>query len=115
MEAYWLAKVSVQGIHRGLNKVAKCLHLDHVVSAKIFRLVKDDQVPVEESVVTGWSAEIIINCKECGLPFEFIGLECGMMPDKPMCDPSAQELRAPIKPKGSLVMPGIPGFAVRAM
>lgn len=60
-------------------------------------------------------AEVRIRCKECGLPFEFIGLECGLTFTGPACDPSAQEARLPIKPKGLAVLPGVPGFKVRCI
>lgn len=59
-------------------------------------------------------AAVKIECTDCNMPFEFIGVEAGMMFDKPMCNVTAQTLLAPIKPKGSDVMPGIPGFRVKA-
>jgi hypothetical protein len=86
-----------------------CKHFDHQVSAKIFRMVDEE----DHEKVTGWASEIRIRCAHCGIPFEWIGLEAGMMPDKPMCDLHAIELRAPIKPLGSLVMAGVPGYKVR--
>jgi hypothetical protein len=66
-----------------------------------------------DPTIVGYTAEIRIKCRECGLPFEFIGVEAGMSCEKPMASVDAQELRAPIRPKGCLLMPAIPGFAVR--
>lgn len=61
-----------------------------------------------------YMADIKIFCAECGMPFEFVGVEAGMLFTKPMASADAQTLRAPIKPKGSSVLPAIPGFTIRA-
>jgi hypothetical protein len=68
----------------------------------------------EGGKVTGYSADVRINCNDCGLPFEFVGVSAGFSPKQPMCDVSAQELRAPIRPKGCNIMPGIFGYEVKA-
>lgn len=59
-----------------------------------------------------FTADIRIRCRECDLPFEFVGVgECGSSYEFPTVDPSAQELRVPIKPKGLEILPGIKGPA----
>lgn len=62
----------------------------------------------------GYLAEVKVNCTECGLPFEFVGVDAGMLWDKPAASPDAQTLRAPMRPKGSKLLAAIPGFTVRA-
>lgn len=89
--------------------MSKCAHLNFRVDADINRITKGEGGPVE-----GYMADIRIKCTDCDLPFEFIGLDCGMLWDRPMVNPSAQVLRAPIKPKGLNLLPGLPGFTVRA-
>lgn len=84
--------------------------MNFAVQANVCRIAKSDEDPT----IIGFTTDITVKCADCGLPFEWIGFEAGMMPDRAMVDTSAQELRAPIKPKGSLLMPGIPGFTVRA-
>lgn len=88
--------------------MSKCEHHNFHVQANINRLSKEEGGPI-----THYDAEMTIHCTDCGLPFEFIGLQCGMMPDRPTCNVNAQEARLPIKPKGSNLTAGIPGFMVR--
>lgn len=57
-----------------------------------------------------FTADIHVWCAECDLPFEFVGVgECGLSYEHPTVDPSAQELRVPIKPKGCEILPGMKG------
>jgi hypothetical protein len=63
----------------------------------------------------GFMADITIKCADCEKPFEFVGdFPCGMLWDRACVDPSKQELRAPIQPKGLALLPGLAGFTVRA-
>jgi hypothetical protein len=87
-----------------------CPHLNFNAVINCNRLTKGEDDPI----VVAYNAEIRINCYDCGLPFEFIGVDAGMMPDKPMASVDAQELRAPIRPKGCKLLPAVPGFTVRA-
>lgn len=87
-----------------------CPHLNFKAQVNVTRMTDNK----DEVTVVGYTAEITINCLECGVPFEFIGVDAGMMPTKPMASPDAQELRAPIKPKGVKIMPAIPGFTMVA-
>ncbi len=87
-----------------------CKHFNFKAQVNVFRLTASD----DASKVNGYTAEIRINCTECGLPFEFIGVDAGMLSTKPMASVDAQELRAPIRPKGCKIMPAIPGYTVRA-
>ena len=89
-------------IERALAK--DCMHPSHQITAQIDYM--------EDS--KAWMAEMRVTCTACGTPFEFVGVSAGMRFDKPMCSVDAQELRIPIKPKGSKIMPGIVGFEVRA-
>lgn len=90
--------------------MATCVHMNFKASVNVFRLTDVN----DETKVTGYTTEIRVNCMECGLPFEFAGVDAGMSQEKPMASPDAQELRAPIRPKGCKILPAIPGFSVRA-
>jgi hypothetical protein len=50
--------------------------------------------------IVGFAADVKINCADCGMPFEFIGLPIGVSAtnSKPMVSMDRKELRAPIKP-----------------
>jgi hypothetical protein len=82
----------------------KCKHEDLHCDVKLDHIMDTGVVYLEAKV----------HCKVCGTPFEFQGLTAGLSAYQPHCDPSAQELRAPMYPKGLKLMPGIPGFTVRA-
>ena len=63
----------------------------------------------------GYHATVSIVCITCSTPFEFVGVEeCGLLWSRPTVNPSAQELRIPIRPKGCALLPGLPGFTARA-
>ena len=90
------------------TKMSKCEHMNFSANCAVGRLVEENN-----SQVNAFVAEIKIHCIDCGLPFEWIGFTAGFRDDAPRVDTSAQELRAPIKPKGCLAMPGIPGYDVK--
>lgn len=81
-----------------------CQHVNFTVFADINRIVDKG----------AFLAEIRIVCRDCNLPFEFVGVDAGLMFNRPMASPDAQELRAPVRPKGSDVLPAIPGFTIKA-
>jgi hypothetical protein len=67
---------------------------------------------VEGGPVTNFTADIAIHCVDCNMPFEFIGVAVGLSGAQPMTSVDGQELRAPIKPAGSIKPPAYPGFRV---
>lgn len=89
----------------------KCLHENFEAHVDVQRVMKKPTDVAPE----GFMAEIRIKCKDCGLPFEFFGVDgCGYKFDKALLSPDAQELRQPIRPKGLRILPALPGFEVRA-
>lgn len=94
-----------------MDKPKKCAHEHFIARVEVNRVLKNE----EDAVPWYYTADIRVTCADCSLPFEFIGdYDCGMMPDRATVDPSAQELRVPLRPKGLALLPGIPGFTVRA-
>lgn len=69
----------------------------------------------EGGPVTGYRADIRVQCAHCGEPFRWMGVPAGLLSGRPSCSVDESELRAPIRPASS--DPdfglGIPGFAVR--
>ncbi|GAA3173144.1 hypothetical protein [Nonomuraea salmonea] len=88
-----------------------CEHLDFAAQVGINRLTKEEGGPV-----TAYSADIEVRCAACGVRFEWMGLECGMLPDRPMVDVSGTMMAAPLRPVGSDPSFGMdaPGYRVRA-
>lgn len=93
-----------------------CAHLDFVANVNVARMLDGMGDPPPQDVpATSYSAEITVQCKNCGEPFRFMGVQAGLMPSRPMCSIDETELRAPIRPASS--DPdfglGIPGFAIQ--
>lgn len=86
-----------------------CEHENFHANCAVYRLVDEKR----RERVNAFVAELTICCVDCGTPMEFIGFTAGYRGDAPRVDPSAQELRLPLKPKGVLAMPGIPGFDIK--
>lgn len=86
-----------------------CPHEDFDASVEVNRLTSAEGGPV-----TAYTAGIRINCAGCGEAFRWIGVQAGLMPDRPMVSIDEAELHAPIRPASA--DPdfglGIPGFAV---
>lgn len=70
-----------------------CTHENFVANVKVNRLTEEDEVTIK-----GFSADIVIQCHECGQAFEFVGVEPGLSPFGPRCSIDSTQLRAPIKP-----------------
>jgi hypothetical protein len=87
-----------------------CLHENFAANVRVDRILKNE----DDLVPAAFHADITVKCADCGIPFEFVGdYPCGLLWDRACVDPSKQELRAPIQPKGITLLPGIPGFTVR--
>lgn len=78
-----------------MNNPTKCKHMKFAAQVDVGRLTGSK----EGSPVTGYTADIRIKCAECGLPFRFIGLDCGDSQHEPKVSVDATELRAPIEPE----------------
>jgi hypothetical protein len=86
-----------------------CPHEDFDVNVEVNRLADHDGGPI-----TGYSADIRVQCAACGEPFRWIGVPAGLSPRGPMCSIDETKLRAPLRPASA--DPdfglGLPGFAV---
>jgi hypothetical protein len=95
--------------HR-VNPDLPCPHEKFVAHVAVHRLADTDDGPV-----TGYTADIKVNCDDCGEPFRWIGPLAGVSPLGPMVSVDETELRAPLRPASA--DPdfglGIPGFAIR--
>jgi hypothetical protein len=84
---------------------ADCAHLDFNVFAEMNRL--EDTFPMK------FFADIKISCRECGLPFHFIGVkEFGLSPNEPCLNFDSTELRCPILPGACEFVPDKMRFEV---
>jgi hypothetical protein len=89
-----------------------CPHENFGASVSVNRITGDAG---PAAPVTAYAADITVQCEDCGEPFRWIGVQAGLMPDRPMVSVNETVLRAPLRPASA--DPdfglGIPGFAVR--
>jgi hypothetical protein len=71
-----------------------CEHKNFESSVRIGRLTTEE----EPDVVSKYMADIKIQCADCKLPFEFMGVPNGMSFFQPMLNIDNTEMRAPLKP-----------------
>jgi len=71
-----------------------CEHHNFESTVKITRILESES----SAVVSGYNADLRIKCRDCNMPFEFIGLEAGVSPYHPMVSVDSAEMRIPIKP-----------------
>lgn len=70
-----------------------CAHKNFKASVKVGRLSK-----IEGGPISGYTADVQINCAECGMPFRFLGVAAGNHYAEPRVSIDGSELRAPIEP-----------------
>lgn len=91
------------------NPDRACLHEDFVAQVEINRLTATEGGPV-----TGYSADIRVECAVCGEPFRWTGVDAGLSSAHPMCSVDETTLVAPIRPASA--DPdfglGLPGYAI---
>lgn len=87
-----------------------CPHENFDVFANVNRIIASDTDPT----VIGYSADLKVNCRDCGEPFRWTGLRAGLSPAHPMCSLDEITMSAPLRPASTdpdFGM-GIPGYAV---
>lgn len=86
-----------------------CAHENFNVQAVTNRLT-----PTEGAAVNCYTMDITVQCADCGTPFQFIGVDSGFSPDRPMSSVDMLELSVPIVPQGEILSgPRPPGFVIR--
>lgn len=84
--------------------MADCVHPDFAAFVSVHRLFDAD---LAEDIAAKlppdrFSADVLIECAECGERFVFVGpLDVGMSPREPMVSADRRELRAPIRPESA--------------
>lgn len=80
-----------------------CEHMNFEARVNVTRLLDRDGGPV-----TGYTTDITVKCRECGLPFRWLGVPFGLHPSAPRLSVDSQELRAPIEPAYTVEILGHP-------
>ena len=88
--------------------MTECLHNNFTCKAAVKRLTDSEGGPV-----TGYTADIEINCADCGIPFRFTGLPAGSHYYKPRVSVDGTELRAPIEPANHEIFYPSPKYTAR--
>jgi len=80
----------------------KCNHENFFANVKVGRILDDKT----ETKVEAFTADVTVECADCKTPFQFIGLQPGLHPDKPTVSIDRLELRAPIQPNDGTIFGG---------
>lgn len=86
-----------------MNDPTRCQHEAFKSKIGVFRLSDKEGGPI-----TGYTAEIHIECSQCGLPFRFRGFAAGSHFGEARVSVDATELRAPIEPAHTVEICGMP-------
>lgn len=99
---WWMAKALREGNSEVGAGVAMptCEHLNFGADCRVGRLTDK-----EGGAVTGYTIDVKVKCKECGLPFRFLGLPHGYSFVEPSVSADGTELRAPIEPTFCFIRP----------
>lgn len=73
--------------------MSNCVHMNFKAVVKVSRLTDGENGPV-----TSYMAEVTVECAECHLPFEFMGLPGGLISGAAAVSADAQEARLFICP-----------------
>jgi hypothetical protein len=73
----------------------KCEHMEFAAKVNVGRLTETEGGPV-----TGYTADVTIKCAQCGLPFQFLGLEPGVDTQGARVSLDGLEARIAISPQG---------------
>lgn len=71
-----------------------CPHENFAAVVEVNRITAGDNDPT----VVAYSADIKVECHDCGEPFRWTGAPVGASPREPMCSIDQTELRAPLRP-----------------
>lgn len=90
----------------------RCKHENFKANVTVNR-----QSPEEGMEVSHYSADIKIECADCGQPFRFLCSRGGLMWNEPTVGIVGEELRAPIHPNDGTepLPPKIKGFSVTSL
>ncbi len=70
-----------------------CDHVNFFAKVNVVRMHADE----DKSKIVGHFADITINCSECGVPMQFIGVNVGISFIGPATNLEATELRIPLR------------------
>jgi len=79
------------------------------VHAEVARIEKSET----DKTIVAFHVDIKVFCRECGKPFEWVGLPLGFSHYRPTVSIDGQIIRAPLIPEGGPQPPeGLAGFSV---
>jgi hypothetical protein len=84
-----------------------CKHEEFNANVAVHRIQKSDLEPDE---IVAYQADIKVECRQCGQPFEFFGLPMGMSFYQPTISIDGQVMRVPLIIPGTKPPDRLPGF-----
>ncbi len=86
-----------------------CQHMNFGVHANVGRIQKSD---LEPEVITAFSCDLRVYCRDCGKPFQFVGLPNGFSFYQPTVSLDGQTAQLPLVHEGFETAKGMPGYSV---
>jgi hypothetical protein len=74
-----------------------CEHFNFQVKAEVNRLTREEGGPV-----IGYGCDVTVHCRDCGLPFRWLGLPSGVSKGQPTTSIDGLEMRGLIAPGADL-------------
>lgn len=96
--------------------MSACKHQNFNLIGNVGRIVRpEDEADKDNAQPIAFTVDVKIQCRDCGLPFEWVGFPMGFSFNEPRVSVDCQELRAPLKPKGEAMpaLQGAVGFSAR--
>lgn len=78
----------------------QCQHMNFGANVSVGRITKSEGAPVDY-----FTADVRIKCADCGLPFQFLGLEAGMDTQGARVSVDGLEARLAVCPQGAELSP----------
>lgn len=89
--------------------MSDCVHMNFKAHVAVGRL----QAGETDATIVGFTADVTVECADCGHPFEWVGIPMGYSPMHPMCSVDGLEARMPLMPKGVPMRTDLAGFTIR--
>lgn len=78
-----------------------CAHERFQANVAVSRLTDGD-----DGEVTGYMADVMVQCADCEEPFQFLGMAGGLDSAEPRCSADQKEARLPLRPASARYLDG---------
>lgn len=84
----------------------QCEHENFKANVSVGRILNQD------NKAYAFTADITVECADCGMPFCFLGLPTGLSATEPCVEFGGKEARMPITPQDTMMIGTFPGYKI---